>query len=333
MSYASRSLSETEKKYAQVEKEFLAITYACKKFHNYVYGRDIIVKSDHKPVIAIMEKDIHKISSSKLQRMRIRLLNYKLKVEYLPGKYMFIADYLSRDFIKSGDSEEDKVFSESVLSINVSNAKQEEFKENILRDTTLKLVLKYCMDGWPNDISKVPDHVRVYYKLKNDIFCENGLLFLNGRIIVPTEMTSHMLELLHDSHMGFYKTKKRANSIFFWPNMNRDVENKISKCQICAKYKNSCAKEPMIPHEIPNLAFNKIACDILDFGNKSFLVVIDYYSKWIEFTKIQNKSSSERIRNWMHIFASLGIPRTVIADNSLLIHLNADNSLIDGILK
>lgn len=71
--------------------------------------------------------------------MRIRLLNYKIKVEYLPGKYMFIADYSSREYIKSGDNEEDKVFSESVLSINVSNAKQEEFRENILSDNTLKL--------------------------------------------------------------------------------------------------------------------------------------------------------------------------------------------------
>lgn len=149
----------------------------------------------------------------------------------------------------------------------------------------------------------MPDHVRVYYKLKNDIFCEIGLLFLNDRIIVPSKMTSH-IHMLHDSHMGFYKTEKRSISIFFWPNMNRDVGNKISKCQICAKYKNSCAKEPMIPHEIPNLAFNKIACDIFDYGKKSFLVLMDYYSKWIEFRKIQNKSFSEIIRNWMHIFAS-----------------------------
>lgn len=72
VAFASRSLSETEKNYAQIEKEFLAITFACKKFHQFIYGRPIKVKTDHKPLTAIVLKEIYKIPSGKLQRMRLR---------------------------------------------------------------------------------------------------------------------------------------------------------------------------------------------------------------------------------------------------------------------
>lgn len=60
---ASRGLSDTEKIYAVIEKEFLAITFACKKFHSYIYGQSVIVKSDHKPLASIMLKDLNKIQS------------------------------------------------------------------------------------------------------------------------------------------------------------------------------------------------------------------------------------------------------------------------------
>lgn len=124
IAYASRSMSETEQRYAQVEKELLAIIYSCRKFHYFIYGREAVIKTDHMPLVALMEKEIHKIPSGKLQRMRIRLLNYRIKVEYLPGKFMFIADYLSRDSQKFKLTEEESVFHESILAISASEEKE-----------------------------------------------------------------------------------------------------------------------------------------------------------------------------------------------------------------
>ena len=71
--YASRCLSDIEKEYGQIEKEFLAVLFGCKKFHDYVYGRRVIVKSDHKPLESIMLKDLSKIGSRRLQRLRLKL--------------------------------------------------------------------------------------------------------------------------------------------------------------------------------------------------------------------------------------------------------------------
>lgn len=315
VAYASRGLSDTEKRYAQIEKEFLAITFACKKFHYFIYGRPVEVKSDHKPLISIMQKDIHRIPSAKLQRMRLKLLSYDLKVEYVPGKYLYIADYLSRNHLETGNSEEDKAFTQAVLSLSLSSKREEQFRTATSNDAVFKSVSDFCLKGWPSDKSKVPLNVRQYFKIKDDIFLENGVLFYGDRILVPPSLRPLVIKLLHESHMGINKSQKRAREVFYWPLMNDDIEKEIRDCGKCNTYARSVTKEPLIPHEIPNLPFNKVACDIFEFRDKIFMILVDYYSKWIEAKRLKNKGSREVIRAWAKIFSILGIPKQVIADN------------------
>lgn len=314
--FSSRSLSDTEKRYSQIEKELLAITFACKKYHFYIYGRsNVIIKSDHKPLIPLVEKEIHKIPSSKLQRMRITLLKYDLKLEYIPGKFLYLADYLSRDFLETKNEEEDKTFIETVLSLDISDQKLEIFKTETLKDPVLGNLIEFCLNGWPKDKTKLKDDLKYYFKFRNEIFLENGVLFYNERIMVPKSLKIDMLNQLHESHMGINKTKARAAEIFYWLSMGRDIENLVSKCEKCEKYRNSNVKEPMMTHEIPELPFEKIGCDIFEYAKKSYLIIVDYHSKWIEFKLMKNKTSSEVIKHWTEIFARLGVPRVVIADN------------------
>ncbi|KAK7886269.1 hypothetical protein WMY93_025890 [Mugilogobius chulae] len=82
--YASRALTDTEKRYAQIEKELLAIVFATKRFHQYVYGRPVTVQSDHKPLEVIMRKPLCK-APARLQGMLLQLQRYDLAVTYTPG--------------------------------------------------------------------------------------------------------------------------------------------------------------------------------------------------------------------------------------------------------
>ena len=54
--YASRSLTQTEQNYAQIEKELYAIVFACEKFNQYIYGKHVHVQSVHKPLESILKK-------------------------------------------------------------------------------------------------------------------------------------------------------------------------------------------------------------------------------------------------------------------------------------
>jgi hypothetical protein len=91
--YASRALTETEKNYAQIEKELLSIVFACQKFHQYIYGKKIIIENDHKPLESILKKPLNQ-TPARLQRMLLKLQRYEIIFQYRPGKQLFIADCL-----------------------------------------------------------------------------------------------------------------------------------------------------------------------------------------------------------------------------------------------
>ena len=94
MQYASRALSDAERNYSQIELEMLAADFTCRKFHVFLYGLPFKIVTDHKPLEAILNNPRHK-TSIRLQRMMVRMLDYKFKVEYRPGKTN-ISDYTSR---------------------------------------------------------------------------------------------------------------------------------------------------------------------------------------------------------------------------------------------
>ena len=94
VAYASRALTPTQTWYAQIEKELLAIVFGCEKFHDYIYGRQVNVETDHKPLQTIFQKPLHQ-SPLRLQKMLMKLMHCDLDVEYKKAKELFIADTLS----------------------------------------------------------------------------------------------------------------------------------------------------------------------------------------------------------------------------------------------
>jgi hypothetical protein len=318
VSFASRALSEAETRYAQIEKEFLSIVFATTKFHQYIYGFDVEVLTDHKPLVSIMKKEINKIHSSRLQRMRLKLVKYKLNVKYLPGKYMYIADLLSRDY-KKNSAEEDKELVEIVHTVSVhariSPDKREEFQRHTQKDEDLQKVMKYIKNGWPKEIKKVEPQLRTYWKIQEELQEIEGIIFKQDQLVVPKTLRKEMMKLLHQPHFGITKTKLRAKEVFYWPFMNNEITLMVENCKLCAKYQPAKQKEPLILHSIPKTPFAKLGMDILEHLKKDYLVIMDYYSKWLEVVPLQHKTAREIITKCEAVFTTHGIPSEVIADN------------------
>ena len=95
---ASRALTKAQQNYAQIEKETLAITFGCTNFHQYVYGREVIVESDHSPLQSIFKKPLFK-APLRLQKLLLDLQKYDLKVIFKPGRSLKLADTLSRAYL------------------------------------------------------------------------------------------------------------------------------------------------------------------------------------------------------------------------------------------
>ncbi|UYV71940.1 K02A2.6-like [Cordylochernes scorpioides] len=134
IAYASRTLSEAEKRYAQIEKEALAITWACEKFKQYIQGLVITLETDHKPLVPIFtSKNIDDLTP-RIQRLRLRIMRYSYKIVHTPGKNLIVADALSRSpRMKVGTQELEEelcAYVQQVVSfMPISDVRVEEIKE------------------------------------------------------------------------------------------------------------------------------------------------------------------------------------------------------------
>ena len=94
IAFASKTLTDIESCYANIERECLSVCFGLEKFHTYIYGRHVLIENDHKPLEMIQHKPIH-VSCPRLQWMLLHMQKYDYTIVYKPCKDMVLADCLS----------------------------------------------------------------------------------------------------------------------------------------------------------------------------------------------------------------------------------------------
>ena len=151
IAYASRSMTETETNYAQIEKEMLAIVFAVECFEQYVYGCPVLVQTDHKPLESIYKKSLTS-APRRLRRMLLRLQKFGLTVTYRKGSEMVLADTLSRAYGTStspGETEQDAEAVHMIQYLPVSEETQTVIQNATESDDTLRELKSTIRIGWP----------------------------------------------------------------------------------------------------------------------------------------------------------------------------------------
>ena len=182
VAYASRSLLPAEHNYAQIEKELLAIVFACQKLHQYIYGFLTKVQTDHKPLESIVKKSLHKVSS-RMQRMLLKLQKYDLSVNYVKGKELHVADTLSRaqlsDTTQEIDSEELELPIHTMIqNLPVSDTKKVQLQSATENDEQMQQLSIMIKNGWPTNVNSVPMELRDYWKVKHNLHMSDSLIFV-----------------------------------------------------------------------------------------------------------------------------------------------------------
>ena len=261
IAYASRSLTETECRYAQIEKELLAVVFGVERFHQYIYAKEVTVETDHRPLVSIISKPLDK-APARLQRMLLKLQRYHIYLQYKPGKELFTADTLSRAHLpNAGDEDQDLVICvhQAVMRLPVSDNKLRELRVETSSDRAMAILTETIQNGWPKHVQSSPKDVREYWAVKDELSTADGLIFKGEAIVIPPGLRKEVLRQIHQGHLGMERSKLRARELVYWPDMSKQIEDVVSSCAVCQELRHSNAREPMVPHEIRTHSYGAAA--------------------------------------------------------------------------
>ena len=320
VAYASRAMTPTEQRYAQIEKEALAITWACDRFTDYLMGLQFHVETDHKPLVPLFGNKRLDELPLRVQRFRMRMMRYTFSISHVPGKDLVMADTLSRAPGPGGTNqevllrEEVEAYVDAVYeSIPATEGRLEEIRKSQDEEHTLRLVKTYCQTGWP-DRRAMPDLAKPFHSVASELTVEKGLLMRGSRVVIPSTLRKDMLAKLHEGHQGLTKCRERAKHSMWWPGLSSQLEGVVKSCLECLKH-TTPGPEPLQPSSLPRLPWQKVGTDLFVWNTSTYLLVVDYFSRWIEIARLSKLTSEEVILHTSSVFARHGIPEVVVSDN------------------
>ncbi|XP_035806354.2 uncharacterized protein K02A2.6-like [Amphiprion ocellaris] len=316
--YVSRTLTAAEKGYSQLEKEGLAVVFAVKRFHQYLYGRPFTIFTDHKPLLGLFSesKGISPMASARVQRWALTLSAYQYRILYKAGSENANADAFSRLPLPDTPSlcslPPETVFLLERLSTSLVTAKQ--IKMWTDRDPVLSQVKRWLMQGWPAAVEQ--EELKPYARRQQELSVQDGCVLWGSRVTVPPPGRAQIMEVLHEAHPGVSRMKSLARSFVWWPGLDTALEEKVKACSQCQENQKMPAAAPLHPWEWPSRPWSRLHLDFAGpFMDHMFLVLVDSHSKWLEAHIMSNITASLTADTLRSIFATHGLPDTVVTDN------------------
>ena len=309
--YASRSLTDSQRNWAQIEKELLSVCFGLERFDQYTYGVKVIVENDHKPLASILKKPLSQ-APKRLQALLMRLHRYDVDFHFLKGTDLVIADTLSRAVVNCSE-ERPRIMAIDCFT-NISDARLEEVREVTSRDSSMQTLMSLLRNGWPETKQEVPPDARPYFDYRDTLTYDSGVILKGEAILIPTELRSDMKSRLHSAHLGYNSMLRRARGLVFWPGLTQDIKQMVDNCEPCQELRARSPKEPLIPQDDGLGPWDKVASDIFEISGRQYLVTIDCYSNYIEVDYLSRITSAQVITVLKKHFARYGIPRILLTD-------------------
>ena len=182
------------------------------------------------------------------------------------------------------------------------------------KDPILSQLIRFVKEGWPHAFS---EELKDFKKLENSLSTENGCVFYGLRVIIPSTLRNHILELLHLGHFGMQRMKQLARSTVYWPRIDFDIENLCRKCTSCGQFQNKPGKPSIHPWMMPEKPWSRLHLDhAINFLGRNWLVLVDAYSKYPCIHPTTSTSSKSTTAILEQEFAHFGYPHTLVTDNA-----------------
>ncbi|XP_046142815.1 uncharacterized protein K02A2.6-like [Osmia bicornis bicornis] len=291
--YASSTLNDTQKKYAQIDKEAYSIIFGVKKFHQYLYGNKFTLYTDHRPLVHIFapSKSLPIYSAMRMQHYALFLRGFNYTIKYKNTKLHSNADCLSRlPIANQNNTTHDVVDIHQIDTIQSLPVTFNELIEATKQNASLKQIVHAIETG-----TSLPKNDKFRGK-EVEFSVKNGVLLRRHRVVIPKMLQPKILKELHNGHFGIVKMKMLARS-YVWVDRNNP---------------------PKIKHtwEPATFPFERVHIDIAGpFKGHNFLIIVDAYTKWPEVFIVNNITADTTIQKCREAFARFGLPMQVVSDN------------------
>ena len=338
IAYGSRTLSKSERNYCATRRELLALVYFLRYFRAYLLGRPFHARTDH---AALQWLQQFKEPEGQVARWLEQIQEFDFQTLHRPGKLHTNADALSR-IVPS--QETDATAAVSMDPIDTSNWApvwtDEDLQHQQANDPDLKIILE-----WMKTSSERPALVQVSGKgsIVRSLWAQWDRLELRDNVlyrrwednvgnvtmfqfVVPQVLVDDVLHALHGGigggHLGITKTLRKIRERFYWPGLQKDVEDWCRKCARCAQAKSpsTSARAPLVP-SVVGVPMERVALDIIGplpksrRGNKYVLVISDYFTRWAEAVSLPNQEASTVAQALMNEWiCRYGAPESIHTD-------------------
>ena len=302
LAFISKSLSPRMKQLSVYDKELLAIVYAVTYWSHYVGHQPFEVRTDHKTLAYLLKQ---KLTTPGQLSWLSKLMAFDFVISYKKGTDNVAADALSR------------VHSSDILCMAITSVSTDLYpliEASWTTDDSLK-ALVHELEQNPSLNSK--------YSWLGDQLRRKGRLVVGN----DSDLRLKIIHLFHNTssggHSGILATYKRLSSLFYWPNMEKQIRNYIRACDVCQrfKYDNSAYPGLLQPLPIPEEAWSQVSLDFIEglplsHGKSTILVVVDRLTKYAHFMCLSHPYTAMSVAQAFldTVFKLHGLPTILVSD-------------------
>ena len=318
--YASRRLTDVERRYSQCEKEGLAAVWGCERYWVYLFGAHFKLVTDNRAIQMIFSNAARR-PPARIERLALRLSQFDYTIEHQPGESN-VADYFSRHPDPATDLSklEEEQLNEHYVNVIVESSMPAaititEMASETLSDDELQQLVKYMRsDGR----APLPDALKQYSSVVSELSeASNGVILRGRQILVPRSLRARVAELAHRGHQGIVKTKALVRSRVWFPGIDAAIESRVLACQACQVNTKKQQYEPMIPSAMPGGPWRVVHADFFGpMGDGSYWFVNRCAYSRYTFVHTIKSTSFESVKKVLdEIITFVGRPEEYVTDN------------------
>jgi len=251
---------------------------AIRKLSEYLLGKKFVLITDHKPLLAIFgeKKGIPVMAAGKLQCWAMSLSGFDYNITYVKGSENSAADVLSRLPLKAREEdlgEEYLKFVERSCPIDACLIRVETKKDKLL-SAVLSII------NGDTGLEVVSAEMKTFINKKDELYVEEGIIMWGYRVVIPKILQEGLLNELHGAHRCVAKMKNLARTYFWWPNLDKDIEQFVYSCTLCVEARPNPPLARLIKWPDSVGVFDRVLIDFLGpINGKMFFILTDTFSK------------------------------------------------------